>query len=475
MGSNKSIHELVLDSGAILKNEPPVDTLLACSKNLYTVPAVLSEIRDANTRTRLDNLLKPFLKVQRPSAHCLQTVIDFAKKSGDFSVLSRTDLEILALTYELEVRLSGGKDHLRQLPGQRLPINTVKPQERGSETSSTSNSAAQSSGTATAKAASPASTASQAPEQPGLSSQPDGEASTQEVSDQSVYQDHHLSQPAKDKENAEPPDEEVKVLSRELDDTHIVSSSDRPLTERQITTEHMQPSNIQSPIESLQSDDEDSEKDDKEGWITPSNLHKYQSKDTNGSTAPETESSQIGVACITTDFAMQNVLLQIGLNLLSPHLQPIRTIRTYILRCHACFQQVKDTSKQFCPRCGGATLTRVSCSTDAKGVFRIHLKKNMQWNHRGDRYSIPKPISASANGKVKQGKGGGKGGWGQGLILAEDQKEYQRAVNGSGSRMKAKDLMDEDYLPSILTGDRSRPGGRPKVGAGRNVNSKKRI
>lgn len=96
----------------------------------------------------------------------------------------------------------------------------------------------------------------------------------------------------------------------------------------------------------------------------------------------------------------------------------------------------------------------------------------MQWNHRGDRFSIPKPVSGAANGKVGQGRGGGKGGWGQELILAEDQKEYLRAT--SGRKGKETDLMDEDYLPGILTGDRARNGGRPKVGAGRNVNSKKR-
>lgn len=98
----------------------------------------------------------------------------------------------------------------------------------------------------------------------------------------------------------------------------------------------------------------------------------------------------------------------------------------------------------------------------------------MQWNHRGDRYSIPKPVPGTASGKVGKGKAGGKGGWGQSLILAEDQKEYQRAIN-SRSRKKETDLMDEDYLPGILTGERGRVGGRPKVGAGRNVNAKKRV
>ena len=123
---------------------------------------------------------------------------------------------------------------------------------------------------------------------------------------------------------------------------------------------------------------------------------------------------------------------------------------------------------------GKPTLTRVSCSTNQQGQFKIHLKKNMQWNHRGDRYSIPKPVSGSANGKAGQGGGGGKGGWGQSLILAEDQKEYQRAVSGKGIK-KEMDLMDEDYLPGILTGERGRVGGRPRGGAGRIVIAKKGV
>jgi RNA-binding protein NOB1 len=58
-------------------------------------------------------------------------------------------------------------------------------------------------------------------------------------------------------------------------------------------------------------------------------------------------------------------------------------------------------------------------------------------------------------------------------MLAEDQKEYQNAARVQ-QRQKTRNLMDEDYLPGILTGDRGKSGGRIKVGAGRNVNSKKR-
>jgi RNA-binding protein NOB1 len=94
----------------------------------------------------------------------------------------------------------------------------------------------------------------------------------------------------------------------------------------------------------------------------------------------------------------------------------------------------------------------------------------MQWNTRGDRYSVPKPVAGASNGRIK---GGGKGGWGNDLILAEDQKEYVRAMTEQ-KRAKQKDYMDEDYLPGILTGNRIGGNGRIKVGAGKTVNSRKR-
>ena len=217
----------------------------------------------------------------------------------------------------------------------------------------------------------------------------------------------------------------------------------------------------------------DPESSESEGWITPSNIRKHHAKYVDSSTEPISESTTMQVATITTDFAMQNILLQMNLHLLSPALQRVRNIKNYILRCHACFSTTKDMARQFCPSCGKPTLTRASCSTSQNGKFSIHLKKNMQWNHRGDRFSIPKPVPGAANGKVGSGKGGGKGVWGQELILAEDQKEYLRAKAGQG-RKKDLDLMDENYLPGILTGERRRSGGRPKVGGGLNVNAKKR-
>jgi RNA-binding protein NOB1 len=118
-------------------------------------------------------------------------------------------------------------------------------------------------------------------------------------------------------------------------------------------------------------------------------------------------------------------------------------------------------------------LTRVSCSTDAAGNFKLHLKQNFQYKNRGNVFSIPKPTHGTANGKGANIKGGGKNGWGRELILAEDQKEYTKKVEEE-RRTHYRDLMDQDYLPGILSGARNSGNGRIKVGAGRNINAKKR-
>jgi len=101
------------------------------------------------------------------------------------------------------------------------------------------------------------------------------------------------------------------------------------------------------------------------------------------------------------------------------------------------------------------------------------MKRNFQFNKRGNVYSIPKPTHGTANGKQTGVKGGGKNGWGQELILAEDQKEYVQKSE-EDRRTRYRDLMDEDYLPSILTGARNSGAGRIRVGAGHNVNAKKK-
>lgn len=453
MSPSKSIHTIVLDAGPILQNHPAVSTLLSKSEALVTTPSVTSEIKDVNARNLFDTTLRPFLEIRTPSALSVTFVTDFARKTGDLAVLSKPDVHVIALAYELDCQRSGGDWHLRRTPGQKAP--TAPPQHGVPDVPKDSKAPPVKTEQTQASAATTAAPWAKFK----IPSPTFDEVAPEDI--KFLYQvdsrDEHSNAP-------EPPADAISESFKDLStgDSHcepdpvVGCDSQAPLEES-------------APPPQL----EDSSSEDSEGWITPSNIGKVQAAEKSASSSTTSPETTLQVAIITNDFAMQNVILQIGLNLLAPNLQRIRNIRNYVLRCHACFQILKDTSKQFCSRCGKTTLTRVSCSTNAKGEFRIHLKKNMQWNHRGDRYSIPKPVPGQANGKVGKGKGGGKGGWGQELVLAEDQKEYQRALGVSG-RARGTDLLDDNYLPGILTGDRGRAGGRPKVGAGRNVNSKKR-
>jgi RNA-binding protein NOB1 len=228
----------------------------------------------------------------------------------------------------------------------------------------------------------------------------------------------------------------------------------------------------QQPAEDTQPSEDDSDaSDDEGGWITPSNLKKKQAA-TSGSTPSAPVQKTLQAAVLTSDYAMQNVALRMGLNLVAPSLARITHLKNWVLRCHGCFKITKDMSRQFCPSCGQPTLMRASCSTDQFGNFTIHLKKNFQWNNRGNVYSVPKPVHGSANGRLPK-NAGGKNNWGNNLILSEDQKEFARASDDQ-RRQRKKDIMDQDYLPDLLSGHRSGGNGKIRVGAGRNVNSKRK-
>ncbi|KAK8001015.1 Nin one binding Zn-ribbon like-domain-containing protein [Apiospora marii] len=408
--SQKPVKLLIVDTGPLIKNDPPLSTLLAKADEIYTLPSVLTEIRDEATRSRVQTQLLPFLKLRSPRPESVKFVQDFARRTGDLEVLSKPDIHLIALTYELECEKNGGDWRLRKTPGQK-----------------------------TTNGKSPAALAKLAQEKEG-----EEDNTTSPSTDTPA---ESTAAPEAQEAEAEQPKSEEPVVGQEE-----VSHKLGTLSLAETTTENT--------VGDVVAEDEN-EDDDEDGWITPSNLKKHQAKDQVSS--PEQPIQRVlQVALLTSDFAMQNVTLRINLNLLSPSMSRITRVKTWVLRCHGCFQVTRQMDKQFCPKCGQPTLTRVSATTDSSGNFTVHLKKNFQFNKRGNVYSIP--------------KGGGKGGWGTELLLAEDQKEYTQKVTDQ-QRLRTKDLMDEDYLPGILTGNRkggAGGAGRPRVGAGRTINSKKR-
>ena len=461
----KSYNTLVLDAGPIIRNSPSVSTLLQNTHKIVTLPSVISEIRDAETRSRVEITLKPFLAIREPKPESVKFIVDFARKTGDLSVLSRTDLRLAALSYELECEQNGGDWRLRRVPGQKA-LNGPVPRRTTADAVSTKPEAARETSIEQVPAI---------PEKASGTSEQD-QGVNSKLSFQSGCPRENEEDPMVVKEeNVNPNAGEgvIKDLSRQLSAANVADDTDVAATQTKSTI-----AAAESPVRSSEgASDEDgdaSDSDDSEGWITPRNLKKQVTKDAEASKASlASTKNPIEVATLTTDFALQNVLLQINLNVLSAtNLARIQNLRTTVLRCYGCFQIIKDTGKQFCTRCGQATLTRVAASTDSKGQFRIHLRKNWQWHHRGDKYSIPKPTSGTSNGRNLQG--GGVGGWGKSLILAEDQREYEKATARAGRKKKENNLMDEDVLPSILSGHRADHTGMPKVGAGRNINAKRR-
>lgn len=493
MSDGKPVHTIVLDAGPIIKNEPSISSLLAEAEYLVTTPAVISEIRDATTRSRVETMLLPFLTLRNPKPASCEIVANFAKKTGDLAVLSRPDLEILALAYELECERNGGNWRLRSVPGQKgtngpppskQDDTILQREEQGPDAcvgkevrideelklaEIVGRSDLESKSVEEVQKEAGTSHNAQATYELGATYEADLNRNTAAYQQKTVNpQTQETSISAQSSFETADSGLSLDSVGQDLADLQLTVTSDSA-TGPTCSAPDSQ-NGVSDAQEGPVSEESSSEDSDSGGWITPSNIKKHQEKDSRSFVKQASEAQSMQVATVSTDFALQNVLLQMNLNLLSTNLHRVKHLNTYILRCYACFFTTKQMEKQFCPRCGKPTLTRVACSTNQNGEFKLHLKKNFQWNNRGNRYSVPKPVSGSANGRIK---GGGKDGWGQDLILAEDQKEYVRAI-GDQKRQKQRDLMDEDYLPGILTGERGQSGGKPKVGAGRNVNSRKR-
>ncbi|XP_010441284.1 PREDICTED: RNA-binding protein NOB1-like [Camelina sativa] len=117
--------------------------------------------------------------------------------------------------------------------------------------------------------------------------------------------------------------------------------------------------------------------------------------------------SESSVACITGDFAMQNVILQMGLRLLAPGGMQIRQLNRWILKCHACYTVTPEIGRIFCPKCGnGGTLRKVAVTIGQNGTIIAARKPRITL--RGTQYSIPMPK-------------GGREAITKNLVLREDQ------------------------------------------------------
>lgn len=382
VSNSKKVKHLVVDSGAIIKGT----NLAVLAENFWTVPDVLDEIRDKRARAVLEQL--PFtLQTREPSAESMTAVINFARKTGDFAYLSLTDLRVMALSYMLEVE-ANGSEHLKTSPQNS---QTISRDAKG-------------------RLVSPA---------PTLPCKYYGTAMGCKYGAECKFL--HDDSVAEQNANAK-----VDILCRYFNTVDGCKFGDKcPFVHdasavAPAAKEEDEPSAVEGPVsDSVRNADVKSRilggfgassnaganDDDGKNWIHSDNFGKFLSSPFGDSTGVEAISAEMQVACITTDFSMQNVLLQIGLRLLSSEGMVIKRVKQWILKCVACFTTSTEMERVFCPKCGNNTMERVSYSIGQDGQMTFYTRANRPTKLTGTKFSLPKP----------------KGGRDGDLLLREDQ------------------------------------------------------
>jgi RNA-binding protein NOB1 len=385
--SKKPETKLVVDTGAFIA-KVRIDNL---AQEFWTVPEVLSEIKDSSAKEWLAFLtaLNVKLNIRQPSPEAYNKVIAFSKKTGDYASLSAVDLKVIALTLTLETEVHGTGDHIRSDPVQTQPRGEKKQKndlnmfvlkskiKKAQETTNQNNADANEGNDDNSSV--DTNNTSEAKEEKSQESNPQVEAGSNNA--------------AEDK--------------KEQQATTTTASSDVGSE-----TSDLKDIEIYSDEESSESDDEnvgfgDFEDNDDGGWITTDNVDAYTKVLLGTQLVGEQEEADrikqlnlanphVKVACLTTDFAIQNVLLQMGLSLFSIDGFSIRSVQRWVLQCWACHKICKDVTKVFCPMCGNNTLRRVAYTVDKDGNVTYHIPRR-KVNMRGTRYSIPKPKGGRNN------------------------------------------------------------------------------
>lgn len=318
--------EIVLDAAPLLDASYVLPTgdveTGAAAPVFYTIPEVLAEIKDEQSIQRLAQLRAVHdLTVQQPTKEAVDLVIQFAKRSGDLQVLSRADLRLVALAVS---RMQANHIHLRTSPFQAITHEGVqqKPNRKVKQQQQSSNK------TQNERQKEGESTAALGAE---TEEDEDGEETLIEAVQalqvtESEEASGQISRPASPSPTTMT---STKSTNEEDGEDGFVKVSHRKLKPR------FRPRQMKA----------------EEGWITPQNIDEMKRKHASIQTTPHLENgtdnlapsalptatkNHAAVAVMTGDFAMQNVLLQVGAFLLAHDGRRITQVRQHVLRCHAC-------------------------------------------------------------------------------------------------------------------------------------------
>jgi len=401
-GGDVPAQTLVVDANAVIRGLQ----LQRLGGSAVTVPTMLAELRDAATRGRLAHQVATSLldgggiRTESPTDEQMAAVVRFARQTGDAHVLSRTDAELIALTRQLHVAMYG-EASLRTRPS---PTSTAK-----------SNTAAHSSAGAARKPYS----------MPGWDYLPDA-AGWEELDAINAAEEAIAAANSVGPGTATGPevprvlqDDSAHVKSGTQEAVPLSDEGSSPQANQQGDEENLGGGGWEKAV-SRSTRVRKAKRAQRRAELEAGAEHLVQGvaavdlgeDGTTAATAPEgqkeeeievdgvlveevggadddSEKSHTQVALVTSDFAMQNVALQMGLQLLTPDGMRIVEMRRWVLRCHACGQVSRDMGRHFCPSCGNAAMQRVQFTVGTDGTEAVGVRKRHYL--RGTRYSLPKP------------------------------------------------------------------------------------
>ncbi|KAK9825380.1 hypothetical protein WJX81_007035 [Elliptochloris bilobata] len=331
----------VVDTNAIIAGIQ----LHTLAEQLVTVPEVLTELRDARSRQVLE-ALPCRLHTREPSEDSLKAVTRFARATGELHSLSAVDLKVIALAYELELAAHGAA-RLRSNPAPPRPH--AKRSARGARLPGWGDTGG---------------------DWAELDALADEEAAAAERSMHGTMGASRIA-------------EAVQALDLNGGaGSYAGDSTGRPEYGAEL---------------GLSGSDDDSEHSAGGGpsntaGVSDADEGEWQTAARSSEGLTEGDPDALGessVACVTADFAMQNVLLQMGLRLVAPTGAPIHELRRWALRCSACFRVTKEVGRMFCPQCGNAALDKVEVVISDHGQEQFGVRKRHIL--RGTRFSLPKP------------------------------------------------------------------------------------
>ncbi|KHJ86468.1 Nin one binding Zn-ribbon like protein [Oesophagostomum dentatum] len=199
--------------------------------------------------------------------------------------------------------------------------------------------------------------------------------------------DLHSEFSTRNKESSEKQPESETSIESILDEIRLNSEQNRLDDESSPTTAESHVDDT-TPLQNNLPEGfcEASDSDDDEGWITEDNLGKALRK----MGALEVEEG-LTVGCLTTDFALQNVLLSMHLGLVSLNGYRIKKLKSFVLRCRACFKTTPIMTKEFCPACGNKMLHKCAVSVNEDGEQVLHINWQRLANKRGLKHSLAAP------------------------------------------------------------------------------------